>query len=127
LVEVGEVAGGRGEIGFVVDRDDRGSGRTVQFRHLCQRGGRTLRERVQVGDDLGVVDGAQGGGAHGDVQLVFGLEQSGRVREDVLRVVAREQAVDREAGGLGLGGGDGEVLANQSGQERGFPYIGTSN
>jgi len=79
-----EVGGGwwrlgrfRGEIGFGVDRDDRGSGRTVQFRHFRQRGGRILRERVQVGDDLGVVDGAQGGGAHGDVQLVFGLEQSG--------------------------------------------------
>src|SRR5213082_365427 len=120
LVEVG---GGWREIGFRVHGHDRGSGRTIEFRHLCQRGGRILRERVQVGDNLGVVDGAQGGGAHGDVQLVFGLEQSGRVREDVLGVVAREQADHGEAGGLGLGGDDGEVLANQSVQEGGFPNI----
>src|SRR5207302_10330215 len=44
LVEVGEVGGGRGEIGFRVDGHDRGSGRTVQFRYFCQRGGRIRRE-----------------------------------------------------------------------------------
>src|SRR5438874_12958862 len=42
LVEVGEVGGGRGEVGVGVDRDDRGSGRRVEFRHLRQRGGRLL-------------------------------------------------------------------------------------
>src|SRR5207302_11331555 len=47
LLEVGEVGGGRGEIGFRVDGHDRGSGRTVQFRYFRQRGGRILRERVQ--------------------------------------------------------------------------------
>src|SRR3989441_9448270 len=46
------------------------------------------RERMQVGDDLGVGDGAQGRGAHGFMQPVFGLEQPRRVGEDELRVAA---------------------------------------
>jgi hypothetical protein len=68
---------------------------------------------VQVGDDLGVGERAQRRGAHRHVELVFGLEQSGGVGEDVLRVVLREQADDGKAGGLWLGGHDGEVLANE--------------
>ena len=50
---------------------------------------------MQIRDELRVVDGAQRGSPHDLVELVFGLEQAGRVGEDVLGVVPREQAYDR--------------------------------
>jgi len=66
-------------------------------------GGADARQGMQVGDDLGVVDGAQRRGAHYFVQLVFGLEQAGRVGENELAVGAREQADYRSRVDCGLG------------------------
>src|SRR2546429_2958820 len=101
---LGEVGGGWNEIGLRIDRDDRRPGHAVELRHLRERGRGKLRQRMQVRDDLGVRDGPQGGGPHRLVQLVLGLEQPGRVGEDELSVVAREQTDYRQAGGPGAWG-----------------------
>src|SRR5881409_3286371 len=58
---------------------------------------------MQVGNHLSVVDRPQRRRTHSLMQLVLGLEQTGRICEDVLRVVFGEQANDGQARGLRLG------------------------
>ena len=55
---------------------------------------------------------------------VGGVEQTGKVVEDVLGVAFGPEAGDGQAGGLGLGTHDGEVGADQGVEEGGLPHVG---
>jgi hypothetical protein len=78
---------------------------------------------MQVGDHLGVLDGAQRRGPHDFMELVFGLEQSGRVGKDVLRVVLGEQAHHGEPSRLWLGGHNREVFPYKRVEQRRFADV----
>ena len=55
---------------------------------------------------------------------VAGIEQAGQIVEDVLGVALGAEAGHRQAGGLGLGAHDGEVLADEGVEERGLADVG---
>ena len=61
-----------------------------------------VTQRVEVGDDVGVFERGEGGGAHHFLQLVLGIEESRGVREDELRVGRGDEADHGEARGLGF-------------------------
>ena len=70
---------------------------------------------------------AEGGRAHGALQLVARIEQSGRVEHDHLRVVRRADADDAIARGLRLLADDGQLLADDAVEERGLAGVGLSD
>src|SRR5437867_5044944 len=78
---------------------------------------------MQVGNHLSVVDRPQRRRTHGLMQLVLGLEQTGRIGEDVLRVVFGEQANDGQARGLRLGRDDREMLPDERVEQRRFADV----
>src|SRR5436309_316758 len=120
----GRTAGRPNDIGFRVYRDDWSTRQTLEAGYGGERRRRVLGEWMQVGDHFGVLDGAQRRSPHHFVQLVFGLEQTGGVGEDVLRVVFGEQANHGEPGRLWLGGHDRKVFAYKRVQQRRFADIG---
>ena len=97
-----------------------------QARHFHKGRSREFRERVQIGDDIGIHDRAHGGFAHRLVQPVFGFEQARAVGEDELRVVPGEEADDGDARGLWLRRYDGEVLADEGVQQCGLADVGSA-
>ena len=112
------------EIGLVEGQQHMGAGRLVE---LCGLGEGRRNGPCRVDDmhqHVRVADGGQSGIAHGAVQRVAGLEQSGCIENHHLGVVGGADADDTMAGALRLAGRDGEAFADQSIEERGLPGIG---
>ena len=87
---------------------------------------------VQVGvqhghDDVGLAKALPHGLDHGLAQTAAHLRQAGRIHEDGLGIVVRQDAHDLVAGGLGLGRDDGHLLAHEPVQQRRFAGIGRAH
>jgi hypothetical protein len=63
---------------------------------------------------------------HHAAEDVFRLMDAGRVYQDDLSVFAIQDALDAVAGGLGFGGDDGDFLADEGIDERGFARVGAA-
>src|SRR5690348_254323 len=98
-------------------------------RRSGQRGGLNQRDKGalacvdEVGDEVGVVERAECGLAHGALEAVLRIQESGGVEEDDLEIVAGEDAEDAVAGGLGFGADDAEFLADEAVEQGGFAGV----
>ena len=81
---------------------------------------------MQVQDDVGARQHVAGGGEHAGLEGVGRVEQAGQVVEDVLGVAVGAETDDRQAGRLGLGAHDGQVLADEGIQEAGLADVGVA-
>ena len=82
----------------------------------------------RVGDeaeDVNAFEGVLEFVHHHAAEDVSGLVDAGRVYQDDLGVVAIQDALNAIAGGLGLGRDDGDFLADERIDERGFAGVGT--
>src|ERR1700722_20038930 len=97
---------------------------TWYLRGVVERFGVAAVGRLdEVDDNIGVLEGAERGRAHGALEVVGGGEESGGVEEDHLDVAFGPDADDAIACGLGLGGGDGEFLSDEAIEQRGFSHV----
>src|SRR6185437_2250503 len=77
----------------------------------------------EVGDDIRVFERAECSLAHGALQGVLRIQESRRVEEDDLEIVAGEDAEDAVAGGLRFGTNDAEFLADEPVEKGGFAGV----
>jgi hypothetical protein len=79
---------------------------------------------VQVKHDIHAPDGLERQLAHPLLHEIAGVEETGKVVEDVLGVALGAKSGHREPSGLGFGAHDREVSADQGVEEGGFPHVG---
>lgn len=119
-------ASGGCEVDFVDDHQRRDAARTDALEDV----GRAVALLDGVGDvenHVGVGDGPRDELHHRLLQLVGGFEDARRVGVDNLEIVARDDAQDAVARGLGLGGDNREALADERVHERRLSDVGISD
>jgi hypothetical protein len=65
-------------------------------------------------------------GTHARLHGILGIEQPRKIMKDILDVAIGAEAGHGKPGGLGLGAHQGEVLADQGVEERGFADVGSA-
>lgn len=111
---------GQFEQGLALDRVD-----LIEHQHLVVANiGQPLNQRLKFRrdaalgidnqrDKVGIARAGPCRGHHGTVQPTLGSEDAGRIDEDDLRLIERDDAADLGARGLGLVGDDGNLGAHQ--------------
>ena len=115
------------EIGFVEEGED-GRGVGGEFLHpaavFVLRGDGAVEQEQ---DDVGAGDEAARGAVEHRAEGVRGLADAGGVEEDDLEAGFVVDAADGTARGLGDGGDDGNLLAEEGVEERGLAGIGAAD
>ena len=76
---------------------------------------------------VGLVQGGEGRLHQGLVQGPFGVNDSGSVQEEQLRLRQVDDTQQAKARGLGLGRSDGQLVPHQPVQQRGFAHVGIAD
>ena len=76
---------------------------------------------------VGLVQGREGRLHQGLVQGPFGVNDSGSVQEEQLRLRQVDDTQQPKARGLGLGRSDGQLVPHQPVQQRGFAHVGIAD
>ncbi len=106
-------AGRRDQVGFGVDRQGWDAERRGESGELGEAGRRRFGSGMEVKHQIHAPRCIQGELAHAGLEQVSGIEQAWKVVKDVLGVAFSSDAGYGEAGGLGLGADQGQVLPDQ--------------
>src|SRR6185437_2196047 len=95
----------------------------IESRYFVQWTRHALARVTHVDDAIGVSEGRDGGGLHGRLEQITGIEQAWGVGQDHLGIAFGADTDNAIAGGLRLVARDAELLADQAIEEGGFAGV----